>query len=325
MDYISHIQQALDSLDWKRQPLNLYGPIAYALQSGGKRLRPQLVLMAADLFGQVNTDTTAAALAIEIFHNFTLLHDDVMDNAPTRRGRPTVHYRWDDNTAILSGDQMLIEAYKQISYISSKCQSEALSLLNKVATEVCEGQQMDMDLERLSYDKVDGETLGTYIEMIRLKTSVLLATALQLGALTVGAPSDDCSNLYDFGINLGISFQIEDDMLDVYGEEQVFGKTLGGDICAGKKTYLLLTALARADWKTRKQLLDLLHDDELAKEKKVKEVKAIYDSLSVRNVTGDAIKTYTQKALSALQKVNGKPQEKQQLISLALQLEQRQH
>ena len=324
MNSLEHVQHIIGSLDWNREPANLYAPIAYAMQSGGKRLRPQLVLMAADLFGGVNNDVISAAAAIEIFHNFTLLHDDVMDNAPTRRGRPTVHIRWDANTAILSGDQMLIEAYKHISNISENKLPQALALFNRVATEVCEGQQMDMDLERLMLEDAGAGILDKYLTMIRLKTSVLLATALHLGAFLAGASEEDCSRLYNYGINTGIAFQIEDDMLDVYGDESVFGKTLGGDIQVNKKTFLLLSAFRKATGQQRSRLLALLNDRTLTREDKFIAVKDIYDSLDIRHETLDAIRRYTISALDCLAEVNADRTAKQPLITFAEQLMQRQ-
>ena len=256
------IEKAIASLDWKREPYGLYEPIEYTLASGGKRLRPQLVLTAAEMFGGDEEKVLPAALAIEVFHNFTLLHDDVMDKAQIRRGRETVHVRWNDNTAILSGDEMMIEAYKLLSQVPDNLLPKALNLFNKMATEICEGQQYDMEFE--GRDEV---SIEEYIEMIRLKTSVLLATALQLGAYLSGANAQQQEALYQYGINIGLAFQIQDDLLDVYGDPTTFGKAIGGDICCNKKTYILITALQRADNETRAELEHWLEISNQPKEK----------------------------------------------------------
>lgn len=288
------IEKAIASLDWKREPYGLYEPIEYTLASGGKRLRPQLVLTAAEMFGGDEGKVLPAALAIEVFHNFTLLHDDVMDKAPIRRGRETVHVRWNDNTAILSGDEMMIEAYKLLSQVPDNLLPKALSLFNKMATEICEGQQYDMEFEGREEVSIE-----EYIEMIRLKTSVLLATALQLGAYLSGANEQQQEALYQYGINIGLAFQIQDDLLDVYGDPATFGKAIGGDICCNKKTYILITALQRADNEARAELEHWLGINNQPKEK-IAAVTNIYTRTGAREVCEAVMQAYTREALSML-------------------------
>ncbi|MCQ2310643.1 MAG: polyprenyl synthetase family protein [Paludibacteraceae bacterium] len=232
------IQQEIQQLNWTRKPLGLYAPIGYALSSGGKRLRPTLCLLANAIFGGEDKAVVPVALALEIFHNFTLLHDDVMDQADYRRGRLCVHKKWNMNTAILSGDQMLIEAYRQLAQVQQDKLPILLDMFNQMATEVCEGQQYDIDFEQQ-----DPITIDQYMLMIRLKTSVLLANALKMGAYIGGANSAEQNALYEFGVHLGLAFQIQDDYLDCYGDERTFGKAIGGDIREGKKTWLWLTAM----------------------------------------------------------------------------------
>ena len=231
------IHSALQQLDWNRAPKGLYEPIGYALSAGGKRMRPQLALLACRIFGGNEQEVMPAALALEVFHNFTLLHDDVMDHAKVRRGRPCVHVRWNENTAILSGDQMLIEAYKLLAQVPKDKLSHTLELFNQMATGICEGQQYDVDFE--TQEQV---TLEDYMQMIRLKTAVLLGTALEIGGYIAGADEQHQHTLYEIGITLGLAFQIEDDYLDCFGDEKTFGKAIGGDILEGKKTYMRLMA-----------------------------------------------------------------------------------
>lgn len=288
------IEKAIAALDWKREPYGLYEPIEYTLASGGKRLRPRLVLLAAEMFGGKEEKVLPAALAIEVFHNFTLLHDDVMDKADIRRGRPTVHVRWNDNTAILSGDQMVIEAYTLLSRVPADRLSETLRLFNKMATEICEGQQYDMEFERREQVSIE-----EYMQMIRLKTSVLLATALQIGAYIAGANAAQQQALYEYGINIGLAFQIQDDILDVYGDPKTFGKAIGGDICCNKKTYMLLTALQRADDETRVELEQWLQTQDKSDEK-IQAVTDIYTRTGAREVCETVMQLHTHEALSQL-------------------------
>lgn len=315
MTAFEYIQQALAAISWQKCPVGLYEPIGYTLSAGGKRLRPALAVIASDLYDGRREDVLPAALALEVFHNFTLLHDDVMDKAPVRRGRPTVHIRWNENTAILSGDQMLIEAYKLLSQVKPDCLPQVLRLFNKMATEICEGQQYDVDFETR-----DDVTLDNYLLMIRLKTSVLLATALQIGALIAGADASEQQALYSYGINIGLAFQLQDDILDVYGNPETFGKAVGGDILSGKKTYMLLTALRLADAPTRARLASLLADTAMEPQQKIRAVTAIYDRFSVRAVCEEVMKNYTMQALADLDRLHVSDDKKQILIKLAEKL-----
>ena len=279
----------LESIDWQREPLGLYEPIGYALSAGGKRVRPQLAILGAQICNNgTNEDelmqkVLPAALALEIFHNFTLLHDDVMDKAQVRRGRPCVHIKWNENTAILSGDQMLIEAYKMLSSLPADKLPETLRLFNEMATGICEGQQLDVDFEQR-----DDVQLEDYMEMIRLKTAVLLATALRIGGYIAGADTQQQEALYSAGIHLGLAFQIEDDLLDCYGDEKTFGKAIGGDIREGKKTFMLLTAQQKFGHK-----ID-------TRNHKLSEIISLYDELQVKQEAIKAIEEQTQQALTAI-------------------------
>lgn len=276
------INAEIGKLDWSREPKGLYEPIGYALSAGGKRLRPQLAILGAEAVGGDAQSVLPAALALEVFHNFTLLHDDVMDKAEVRRGRPTVHVKWNENTAILSGDQMLIEAYKLLAQVPADKLPRVLEMFNKMATEVCEGQQLDVDFE-----KRDDVTIAEYMEMIRLKTSVLLATALQIGAYIAGGTEQEQQALYDFGINLGLAFQIQDDYLDCFGDPKTFGKAIGGDIREGKKTWLWIKSLV-----VGRSSLDGLSVEEVLRE---------YERLGVKKAAEEEIVRLTNKALYGLE------------------------
>ncbi len=309
------INHQLSSINWSKAPQGLYAPIAYTLEAGGKRVRPTLVLEAAALYDYDLEQVVPAALAIEIFHNFTLLHDDVMDKAPTRRGRDTVHIRWNENTAILSGDQMLIEAYKQLAQVDATKLPHVLNLFNKMGTEICEGQQYDVDFETRN-----DVTRAEYINMIRLKTSVLLGTSLQIGAYIAGASEADQQALYDFGVHIGLAFQLQDDILDVYGNPETFGKTIGGDILANKKTYMLLTALQEATGETKAELEQWLTNTTTDPSHKIAAVTAIYDQLGIRQICEQVMLDYTNQALADLSKVNVAEEKKQALHLLANKL-----
>ncbi len=315
MTAFEYIQTELANLEWRRQPIGLYEPIGYTLSAGGKRLRPSLAVIASDLFDGNRREVLPAALALEVFHNFTLLHDDVMDNAPVRRGRPTVHVRWNQNTAILSGDQMLIEAYKLLSNVTPDKLQPVMWLFNKMATEICEGQQYDVDFENR-----DDVSIDDYLMMIRLKTSVLLATALRIGALIAGADEDAQMALYNYGIYIGLAFQIQDDILDVYGNPETFGKAIGGDILEGKKTYILLTALRMASAKQKEALLSALSDKSMSPEKKIAYVTALYDELGIRTICEEAMRNYTTMALAELEKLHVSEEKLLILINLAEKL-----
>ena len=285
-------------LDWSREPKGLYEPIGYALAAGGKRLRPTLALLGAQAVGGDDKAVLPAALALEVFHNFTLLHDDVMDKASVRRGRPTVHVKWNENTAILSGDQMLIEAYKLLAQLPADKLPRVLDLFNKMATEVCEGQQLDVDFETR-----EDVTIAEYMEMIRLKTSVLLATALQIGAYIAGGTHAEQQALYDYGINLGLAFQIQDDYLDCFGDPATFGKAIGGDIREGKKTWLWIVASQKSK----------------VESKNVSEVLKRYEESGVKQAAEEEITRLTQKALDCLEVIKDS-EAKAELVRLAEKL-----
>ena len=298
------INAALAALDWNKEPKGLYEPIAYTLETGGKRIRPTLALTAAEAVingGLINGDAIdhvlPAALALEVFHNFTLLHDDVMDRAEVRRGRPTVHAKWNDNTAILSGDQMLIEAYKLLAQVPADKVAGTLKLFNEMATGVCEGQQYDMDFEHMSQ-----VTIPDYMQMIEKKTSVLLAYAMRIGGYIAGANEAEQEALYQYGLHIGLAFQIQDDILDVYGDPKTFGKAIGGDICANKKTFLLLSALENADAESKAELFQwLLVTDR--NEEKIAAITAIYTRLGVREAGEAIMEEHTAQALAQLDKL----------------------
>ena len=299
-----NINNEILKLDWKREPYGLYEPIEYTLAAGGKRVRPQLAMIASRMFDGKDEAVLPAALALEVFHNFTLLHDDVMDKADMRRGRPTVHVKWNENTAILSGDQMLIEAYKLLSGVPADKLPKVLQLFNQMATEICEGQQYDVDFE--SQEQV---ALDDYLLMIRLKTSVLLANALQIGAYIAGADEQAQDALYQFGIAVGLAFQIQDDILDVWGDPQTFGKAVGGDISCNKKTFVYLTALQLATTLNHStqplnhstQLLNHWYSQVLEDNtEKIAAVKAIFEQLGVREACEAVVAQYTQSALEIL-------------------------
>lgn len=289
------IQEKISRINWQREPEGLYAPIAYTMAAGGKRIRPQLAMIACQLFGGNPEEVAPAAMALEVFHNFTLLHDDVMDHAEVRRGRPTVHIQWDENTAILSGDQMLIEAYKLLAEVPAFVLPEVLQMFNKMATEVCEGQQYDVDFE-----KQDQVPIADYLKMIRLKTAVLLATALKMGAYIAGADSQAQDALYQFGINIGSAFQIQDDILDVWGDPTTFGKAVGGDISCNKKTFVLLTAMQMANDVQRHELSDWLEQVLDDNAEKITCVTNIYNQIGVREACNKVVEEYTQQALNIL-------------------------
>ena len=281
----------------KKSPENLYEPIQYILNLGGKRIRPLLVLMSADLFGKKYKEAVSAALAIEIFHNFTLIHDDIMDSAELRRGSATVHNKWNINTGIISGDVMLIKAYQALEEYENPLFSKLTKLLNKTALEVCEGQQYDLDFE----DKEDVNQ-NNYLEMIRLKTAVLIGCALKMGALIADASQDDLEAIYEFGELLGIAFQIQDDYLDVYGDSISFGKKIGGDIIENKKTILFHCAMSNGSINEKKELLKW-YDKKTGNEignKKIDIVKSIFDKTNAGEACIKLVNDYTIKAFNKL-------------------------
>ena len=314
------INKEILKLDWDREPQGLYQPIAYTLVAGGKRVRPQLAMIASKLFGGKEEEVLPAALALEVFHNFTLVHDDLMDRAKVRRARPTVHVQWNENTAILAGDQMMIEAYKLITEVPEDKLPKVLRLFNKMATQICEGQQYDVDFENKEEVSIDD-----YLKMIRLKTSVLLATALQIGAYIAGAEQQQQEALYQFGINVGLAFQIQDDILDVWGEPDTFGKAVGGDISCNKKTFVYLEAMRILGEKheEEKRALQAWYSQVMEDNtQKIAAVKGLFEQFNVRSACETVVENYTQKALQIL---NGLPQNAaiEQLSQLANKLNTR--
>ena len=282
-----------------KEPENLYAPIKYTLQNAGKRVRPLLVLMSAKSFGTDVKVALPAAAAIEIFHNFTLLHDDIMDDAPLRRGKPTVFKKWGENVAILSGDTMLVWAYKMLEAYDGDVYKKLNSLLNKTAIEVCEGQQMDMDFENR-----EDVSITEYIEMIRLKTAVLLGAALQFGGIIAKASEADLRSISDFGIKLGLAFQIQDDYLDTFGDSDTFGKRIGGDILDRKKTFLYLTALQEASAEDRTNLQSLFNSKELPDDELIAETIKIFKKYHVDDIAQKQMETFTRESLDALNHTN---------------------
>lgn len=314
---MQHLQQlvieAIEKSQFPATPTNLYDPIRYILTLGGKRVRPVLTLMAAELFGmQQMEEIIPAAKAVEFFHNFSLIHDDLMDKAPLRRGKTTVHEKWDANIAILSGDGLLVKAYEEISKCNPVYLPATLKILSKVAMEVCEGQQLDMD-----YEMRESLSMNEYLEMIRLKTSVLLGGALQLGAILSGADAQQQQLIYDFGENVGLAFQLQDDILDAYGDPDTFGKIVGGDIMINKKTFLLvklMEVIAPADRPHMEQLLQSTVD---TRPTKVADMLALYDKYEVRKSADELKDNYTQKAFEKMEALDVPKQRKEALLVLA--------
>ncbi len=303
-----------------RKPSGLYEPICYALQNGGKRIRPTLVLLGCNLFCDQIDHALSAALSLEIFHNFTLLHDDIMDKAELRRNRPTVHRKYSENTAILSGDAMNILAYEYLCRSQNTPLLQLLNLFNQTALEVCEGQQMDMDFETSEEVLVD-----EYIEMIRLKTAVLLACSLKTGALIANAPEADTRLIYDFGINIGMAFQLRDDLLDTFGDQNTFGKNIGGDILCNKKTYLLLQALSLAQGSTKARLTDWISRKEFDSQKKINEITTIFNQLNIKESTEEKIHLFHQKGLASIEKIKVPNSRKEPLYQLISEMIERDH
>lgn len=306
------INSAIRELDYNKAPLSLFEPIEYILSIGGKKLRPILAYMATNLFTDNIDVTTYAAVAIEIFHNFSLLHDDLMDNAGIRRGEPTVHKKWNANTAVLSGDAMLIDAYNYITKVPSASLSSILSVFTNTAMQVCQGQQYDMDFEK-RLDVQESE----YIEMIRLKTAVLVAASLKIGAILGGASDEESNHMYDFGINIGLAFQLKDDLLDVYGDPLNFGKEIGGDIVCNKKTFLLIKALENSDESSNASLKEWIEAAVFDSKSKINAVKKVYDELNLEAITDKLIQKYYIAALNCLSEVNVSDERKQQLLIYA--------
>ena len=311
-EYLELVNQAIANIPYPAEPSQLYEPIAYHMALGGKRVRPVLTLMACDAMGGETAKAIDAAVGLEMFHNFTLLHDDVMDNADVRRGKTTVHRRWNDNTAILSGDTMLTIATQ---YIARCACWPIMDLFNKTAIEIYEGQQWDMD-----YEYRNDVTVDEYINMIRLKTSVLLGCALKTGALVANADEDQANLLYQAGVNMGLAFQLRDDVLDVWGDPKTFGKEIGGDIMNNKKTILLINTMQLAQGDDANELRHWLNDPFSSREDKVAGVTALYERLGVRQLAEDAITHYNDLALAAFSQVKMSDDDKQAFIALSNRL-----
>lgn len=286
-EILDRVNGFIASLPYDRQPSSLYDPIRYVLSLGGKRIRPVLMMLSYGLWRDDAERILMPACAIETYHNYTLLHDDLMDNADVRRGQPTVHRRWDANTAILSGDSMLVVAYQRMAQCDADKLPEVLNLFTETALEIGEGQQYDMDFEHRN-DVTEAE----YIEMIRLKTSVLLACAMKIGAILADAPARDADLLYRFGEQMGLAFQLQDDLLDVYGDPAVFGKAIGGDITSNKKTYMLINAMLRADDRQRAELSRWIAATDFDRAEKIAAVTAIYDEIGIRGLCEELIEKY---------------------------------
>ncbi len=299
IEYIALIEEELAKISPTQEPKELYQPISYMLALGGKRIRPALLLLSNNLFGGKDENAIHAALAVEIFHNFTLLHDDIMDDAPLRRGQKTVYKKWGGNIAILAGDVMFVNSLQLLTKTPTNQLSNVLTLFNATAVQVCEGQQYDMNFEQQSDVSIDD-----YLNMIELKTAVLLAASLKMGALIGGTSEDDANHLYEFGKNLGISFQLMDDILDLYGDPEKFGKQVGGDILANKKTYLLLKAQELATGSLKKELEFCLGSTALKNEAKVEKVKAIFDQLNIKKLATDEMNLFYNSALSHLDSID---------------------
>lgn len=296
----------------QKNPKELYEPMQYIISLGGKRMRPLLAYLGNDLFNGNHSDAHPAALAVELFHNFSLVHDDIMDNAPLRRGKATVHEKWNTNIAILSGDGLLVKAYEELIKAKSEYVRDLIELFNKTALEVCEGQQLDMNFE-----KINEVSTEEYLHMITLKTAVLLGAALKMGAITANAPKKDADNLYEFGKNIGIAFQLQDDILDVFGNPAKFGKQVGGDIISNKKTWLLIEALKQANGNLKETLNNWINQKEFNPAEKVFAIKSIYEKLNIRQQAEKEMNMFYQLALKHLSEINANEDKKQNLRDFA--------
>ena len=318
------VNDYIAKLPLDKEPKGLYAPIEYVLSLGGKRIRPVLMMMAYELWKENGEDVLPQAVALETYHNFTLLHDDVMDNADVRRGKPAVHKKWNENTAILSGDNMLVLAFKWMQSLPSSLSlgegvlADVLATFTDTAIEINEGQQYDVDFE--TRDDVREEE---YLEMIRLKTSVLLACAVKIGALMAGAPKEDVENIYQFGVNMGLAFQLQDDFLDVYGDEKVFGKAIGGDITSNKKTYMLINALQKAEGEDKATLQRWIDAKEVDRQEKVAAVTAIYNKVGIDKMAKAKMEEYYALATKALDAINVPEERKAALREYAAKMMKR--
>jgi geranylgeranyl diphosphate synthase type II len=315
LHYQKEFLSYLASKDWIHEPKNLYEPIDYILKLGGKRIRPVLTLIASDIFSDDFKKALPAALAVEVFHNFTLIHDDIMDAAPMRRGKATVHEKWDTNTGILSGDAMLILAYQYFENYEPIVFQKLAKLFSKTALEVCDGQQLDVDFETRN-----DVTIPEYIDMIRLKTSVLVAAALKMGAIVAETNDDNANLIYDFGLNLGLAFQLQDDYLDTFGNSETFGKQIGGDIIENKKTYLYLKALEISNKEDKGKLKYLYRKKIKENTVKIADVRRIFQLNDIPLLIKQEIENYTEKAFDTLTKMDIKDADKQRLKYFGLWL-----
>jgi geranylgeranyl diphosphate synthase, type II len=307
------VSSEINRLNWDKEPKGLYEPIEYILSLGGKRLRPAMTLMACNLYTENILAAANSALGIEIFHNFTLLHDDIMDNADIRRGKPTVHVKWNNNTAILSGDVMQISSYQLMTETPSPNLKRSLDLFSKTAAQICEGQQYDVEFEKMEHVS---ET--DYIEMIRLKTAVLMAAGLQIGAWIGGSTDKDAQLLYDFGINIGLAFQLKDDLLDVYGDEATFGKKIGGDILCNKKTFLLINAINLAKGEKKEQLHYWLGCSDISKStNKIKAMTALFSELGADKICEEKMNHFYNLAIAKLDLLSIEQSKTQELRKLS--------
>ena len=312
-DYIQH-------MPFDRKPVSLYEPIRYVLSMGGKRMRPVLMLLAYNLFKDDPQSILSSACALETYHNYTLLHDDLMDNADLRRGHETVHKKWDANTAILSGDSMLVLAYKLMADCRQDKLKEVLDIFTETALEIGEGQQYDMDFENRMDVRED-----EYIEMIRLKTSVLLACALKIGAVLADAGAADADRLYSFGEKIGLAFQLQDDFLDVYGDTKVFGKAIGGDIVSNKKTYMLINAFLRADEEQKAELTRWVEAKEFDEQEKIAAVTRLYNAIGIDRLAEQKIESFVNEGLNCLDAVSIDADRKQMLVEYVYKLMKRKY
>lgn len=319
-EILNRVNQALDDLAYDRKPASLYEPVKYVLSIGGKRIRPVLMLLGYNLYKDNPFDIMMQALGLETYHNYTLLHDDLMDNADLRRGQQTVHKRWDANTAILSGDSMLVLAYQRMLQCDPRHLPQVMALFTETALEIGEGQQYDMDFETRN-DVTEDE----YIEMIRLKTSVLLACALKIGAIMGDASEQDADLLYRFGEQIGLAFQLQDDLLDVYGDPKVFGKAIGGDILSNKKTYMLINAVNRANAGQRAELKKWIEAKDFDRQEKIAAVTRLYDEIGIRQLCEEKIHFYFQRGKALLEQVSVESSRKDQLRRYTAEMMNRQY
>ena len=309
----SIVEKGILSLELKGEPDELYDPIKYLISIGGKRLRPKIAILTYNLFSdKIDRSIIYPAMGLEIFHGFTLIHDDIMDKADLRRNRATVHKKWNDNIAILSGDVMCIKSYQYISEAPAPILKNVLDLFSLTAAQVCEGQQYDMNFENLSFI-----TMEDYISMIGLKTAVLIAASAKMGAIIAGAPQSVCDAIYYYGYQLGLAFQIKDDYFDSFGDSALFGKKIGGDILCGKKSWLLAESLKRGDLNKRNELQDLLKNQSVTDEEKIKSVLSIYNELGIKEAAEQAMEFYHNKAIEALNNSSLKTEQRDRLLEFA--------